>query len=660
MTRHISLGFVLALLIAGIQLQGCGGGNTQPIAPTQVMISTGLAVTGTVGSGYTGFLAASGGTAPYSWNVTGFPSGFTIKDTNAATVLVAGTPAAAATYTVTATVTDSGDQSSTFSVDVVISAPFACKPRGNESALSPSSPFAFLVKGFNSDAAPIAIGGSFTPNGDGSIKAGSADYIGFAGLSNGHTQLAVNLATSFYSVDSAGRGCLLLAVSPVQAAIKAKGNSDSSVELLKGVTPSSHVPATAATVPANIGFSFVLGEQTKNGFQSGRIIEFDQTATGGSITSGTMHVQTPADFALASFQSNYAFGVDGWDTVRRREALACTFINGSGTLSGGVGDFNDQGLPQPVSGEMDGGTGSLGGTIDSSSGRGTGKIDFPDVGFNFAFYVVNRSDFYIVSIDPPGDVVDGFSGLFSGQALATKASFTPGSLTGSYLLAGLGFDASAFAGNDDGNVAEIGNIQATAAGDVVGGNIYTNHTGGFASAAISSGTYLTQTSGRTTIVAAGSGTPVVYLTAPSSDENIVGFLVGTDALTTSGAVYTQITAAPNFSAGVLNSSFAMGSEEDLDGSGGSLDGIFTFDGAGKYSSVVDVASVKSAPAPGGTATGTFTVNRDGSGSLTFDGSSATWAILTNGTQIFAINKTGTDGGQVDPLLYVFIIERAPN
>jgi hypothetical protein len=104
----------------------------------------------------------------------------------------------------------------------------------------------------------------------------------------------------------------------------------------------------------------------------------------------------------------------------------------------------------------------------------------------------------------------------------------------------------------------------------------------------------------------------------------------------------------------------MSSDEDVDGFNGGLDGVFTFDGVSKYSAVVDNAFFGAAPAPGQTTTGTFTVNADGSGILTFAGGSASWAILTNGTQIFAIDKTGTDGNGIDPLLYVFTIEHQPD
>jgi hypothetical protein len=62
-------------------------------------------------------LAASGGTAPYTWSATGLPAGVTI---GASTGTVSGTPTTAGTYNVTATATASagGSGSTSFTITV--------------------------------------------------------------------------------------------------------------------------------------------------------------------------------------------------------------------------------------------------------------------------------------------------------------------------------------------------------------------------------------------------------------------------------------------------------------------------------------------------------------------------------------------------------------
>jgi hypothetical protein len=655
MQRRISLAVFVALLFVSIQVLGCGGGSSKKT----LSISGSLPSTGTVNAAYSGTLTASGGVAPYTWTVTGLPTGVTPAASTTATETVMGTPTTAATSTVMVGLSDSTGltASQTFTVVISTTTTVACTARGNEAALTASAPFAFLVKGVDGSPNPFAVAGSFTPNGDGTIKAAAADYNGFT---TGFEELSVNLAASSYSFGSDNRGCLSLAVSAVQTAVKPSRRAGLAPEFKKAPTRLKR-KATAKTTavvsaPATITFSFVLGENTGSGFQSGRIIEFDATATSGSFSAGMMHVQKPSAFNLASLQSNYAFGTDGWDPVFNRIAFAGTFVNTSGTLSGGVADYNDVGLVPPVSGELDGGNGTLNATIDASTGRGTGSISVPvaqgTLAFDFTFYVVNGSDFYVISTDLPSDLSS--SGLVTGQALATKASFTPGSLNGYYLLAGLGFDATAIVDLGAGNVAEIGNFQASTGGAIVGGNIYVNDAGSFATQPISGGTYVTQTSGRTTITATGSGAPIGYLTGPGSDENVIGFFVGTDSFTTSGAGYLQTTATPNYSPSFLSSPFVMASDEDVDGGNGGVDGAFTFDGVGKYTAVTDIAFLGFTPAPGQATSGTFTINTDGSGTLTFLGGSLTF--LTNGTQVFAIDQTGSQGAAIDPLLYVFTIE----
>ena len=92
-------------------------------APT-VAISGTLAATGTVGTAYAGTLTASGGTAPYTWTVTGLPAGVTFSGASTPTLTFSGTPTAPGTSNVVVNVADSASPANTgtYNVTIVVSA----------------------------------------------------------------------------------------------------------------------------------------------------------------------------------------------------------------------------------------------------------------------------------------------------------------------------------------------------------------------------------------------------------------------------------------------------------------------------------------------------------------------------------------------------------
>jgi Putative Ig domain len=127
---------LVSLAIIALALAGCGGSSTTPgggdsgppsgsspppsdpppnppPAPTPVTVTTTALPSGTVGDAYTATLAASGGTSPYKWSLTGgsLPAGLSL---NAATGTIAGTPSAPASQlALTFRVTDSSSSAQT-------------------------------------------------------------------------------------------------------------------------------------------------------------------------------------------------------------------------------------------------------------------------------------------------------------------------------------------------------------------------------------------------------------------------------------------------------------------------------------------------------------------------------------------------------------------
>jgi hypothetical protein len=581
------------------------------ITGTALSVSTTSLPAGTVGAAYTATLAATGGAVPYTWTETSggaLPPGLTLATSGS----ISGTPTTTGVYgPYVFTATDAGNTtaaSGNISITINATAAAVCTPLGNESALTSATPYSFLVKGSDQLGSPIDIAGSFTPNGNGGLSAAIVDYNGF---SNGPQHFQVNLGASSYAFAPNGQGCLFLSIS--------------------GVLP----------VVSSVQFAFDLGSAGATHFQSGRIIETDFAASGTSA-SGFIHVQTPP-FALASLVSNYAFGVDGWTGTSSpsvlRTALAGTFTNTSGTLSAGYADLDVGGVTGGPSGELTGGHGVLNSTVDTSTGRGTGSLFLTTpngpLTIDFAFYILNASDMILLSTDAAASNPN--SPLLAGRALASNPTYPAGALTGPYILALQGLETG---GTTIGNLAEIGTLSATTAGAIPTATIYANDAGTF-STTLYTGSYTVEAaSGRASLTGLTPNPPVLYLTAgATSDGQIVGFLVGTDAAASSGVVVAQAAVPPPYSLSSVSGNWSASTAEDVDGANGAFLGAFNFTGAGAYT----VTSQITGTVPNVPNLQTIAVNADGSGGL--DGGN--FPFVTNGQTLFAIPNSG------DPLLFVF-------
>ena len=116
--KSIALALSIVVLVSG--LSGCtnsggggGGGSTQAFA-----VSTTAANFGVVGNTYTSTLAATGGTAPFTWTLFGgaLPTGLPDLSLDPGTGVVSGIPTAAGNFTATFIVTDSTGKTATGSV----------------------------------------------------------------------------------------------------------------------------------------------------------------------------------------------------------------------------------------------------------------------------------------------------------------------------------------------------------------------------------------------------------------------------------------------------------------------------------------------------------------------------------------------------------------
>ena len=134
-----SIASVLSIIALGFGLIGCpgGGGGGGGDSTPAFAVSTTAADFGVVGNAYTSTLAATGGTAPFTWTLfggvlpTGTPTDLSLAP---ATGVVSGTPNAAGNFTATFIVTDSTGKTATGSVL------FAIHPRTDLLSVNNSAP----------------------------------------------------------------------------------------------------------------------------------------------------------------------------------------------------------------------------------------------------------------------------------------------------------------------------------------------------------------------------------------------------------------------------------------------------------------------------------------------------------------------------------------
>jgi hypothetical protein len=492
------------------------------------------------------------------------------------------------------------------------------------------------VKGTDSQGNPIDIAASFTPDGHGGIANAAVDYNG---ITNGPEQLQVNLASSSYAFGSSGEGCLSLVFSgPVTTSTSVRQTGVASNFAPANITRARSVKITGIPTPVihSGQFRFRLSDYDGTVYQTGRIIESDAS---GTDTSGFIHVQSPSDFELAALVANYAFGVDGWTPIVPgvlRTALAGTFTNRSGILSAGYADLNAGGT---ASGELMGVHGGFNSTIDATTGRGTGSFLMAtpsgDLNFNFVFYVLNASDLILLS----NDLLSSNSTvpLLAGRALTSSATYRAESLSGYYLFALQGLAVS---GSNIGNLAEIGTMNVTGNEVIPTATIYLNLAGTYASNQYLNSSYTVEAaSGRVSFTGLSATPPVIYLTTGTADDGIAGFIIGTDAESSSGEIVSQRARLPDYALADVSGNFDASKAEDLDGLNRAFLTSFTFTGTGGYSVIPQLAgSTSNLPH-----LGMISIRADGSGNL--DG--GRFPFVTNGATLFAISDSG------DPPLFVF-------
>src|SRR5690348_545993 len=530
-------------------------------------------------SGVAWTLTASGSPCSPACGMLSTPSG----STNTAVYTPPASVPAAPNNTPQITATSNADASKSSSDNLTITSTVAnsCSgaPSGHESLLT--GHYAMLIQGWEGGGGgnPILVGASFTANGGGGITGGEED--------TNDTISAQNLAfdstagRSLYTVGADNRGCLQLTTSA----------------------------GTTTTL------RFALGGINSGVASKGRIIEFDDGSGIGSRGSGILRLQDASSFVLSALQGQYSFGVDGWfmngNQFAHLGVVGAFSSDGSGNLSG-LDDTNLNGLLS-----LDANDPPLAGTIQpvsASTGRAAGGFDV----FNWAIYVINSSEFFVVGMDT--------TETSAGRAIATGTSFTASSLSGNYITHS--------SGNTNGKASVVLQLLTMTPGGgqtgTVSGTVYSDGGGnGLQTTPLSSVAYnVDPASGRVVLGNPGDNLPILYLTTPM--DGISGFLVGMSADVQVGLIEFQPT--HTYTTASSAGTYVLGTEDPADNSVTDEVGAVSVVSTGAVAGTAD--SSGSAGLSSGPSNATLTINNgNGTGNL------GTHPAIINDTKIFYIDET---------------------
>jgi hypothetical protein len=347
------------------------------------------------------------------------------------------------------------------------STPTPPPPTGNFSNSSLKGQYAFSMSGQNASTIGFfARVGSFTADGNGNITGGIED-VNVTGVTE-----TFAFTPSTYTVQADGRGVVNLT------------NSSGS-----------------------LSFSITMLSPTK-----GLIVETDLNAT----ASGTFLLQSSSSFNAAGISGNYVFDVSGIDTGGAPDSIVGQFVStGSGSLSSGLLDENDNAVLSGVAPFSGGASYQMDATNGPTSGRGTVTFTANGFPFDYVFYIVDGSRIRLMETGNAGT-----AGLTIGDATTqTSVPATNTNFNGNfaYLLSGVGSRSQ---------LTRIGRFTADGNGGL--GSIFADTNDGGTAAQVPSGslsamTYAIDTnfpgSGRGTLTFTdsklGTFTYIVYLSSSS-------------------------------------------------------------------------------------------------------------------------------------------------
>lgn len=327
-------------------------------------ITTAALAEGTVNVPYSATVEAAYATLPVTWSISSgaLPTGLALDPGSGK---VSGTPAVAGTSGFTVMVTDSSvpSQTATRSLSITVNDAGA-----HNTELS--GRYAFLLSGYGTQGSRVGVAGSFVADGSGAITGGVEDVND----SSTAPQPGLAIISGSYSLGADNRGII------------------------------TFTNSAGSTYTMAIAMGNLIGGTA----ESGSAVEFDSS---GFLMSGIIDWQNSAAFLKAAVVGDYAFGFNGSDMAGSRLAVAGQFTaDGSGGISGGVFDADDDGTPT-VSAPL---VGTSAYAVDTTTGRCTATLDgISPAPAHYSCYVVSAGKLLALSIDTAST-----SGLVTGQIAA--------------------------------------------------------------------------------------------------------------------------------------------------------------------------------------------------------------------------------------------------
>jgi len=464
-----------------------------------------------VGTFYSYYVNASGGSGHYSFTVNGtviptngtfvaIPNGdgLSAANTGNGTLTVSGTPTAPETVSLAVEAADSSNTSDTASV--TYSLPVNATSSTNNSYLDGS--YAFYGGGWvdgttQANTQRKAVIGNFIADGNGNITSGVMDINQESGVT---TNASI---TGTYAIGSSNTGLLTL-----------------------------HVGGSSNTTLIAVS----LGTITSNIAGAGSFIEYDDAGgigtAGGSRLSGSFALQDPTKFSQAKLDGSYAFGENG-STCSALDSGCSTTATAYGPLSiAGVATFNGSG--SITSGEEDVAVGfkqysavtlsGAYGTPSATTGRVTGTLSTTGIDSNeltlwptnYVYYIISSGHFYAMSIDSHAQYA-GMIGQFVEQ---DASSFTASDFNGNFV----GWESTPdtnyvtnFGTSNETSTSQASIYLLSVASGTASVNEYQNSNGTYSTNTIgNAGTASVASNGRVTITGGSGNAPVFYLYAANS------------------------------------------------------------------------------------------------------------------------------------------------